>query len=151
MKVKALLLLTVFIANSLIGFGCAFFMNTDSIDINSADSKPAIHDHNSHDHGSSAKVSTYPISDHKIIPASKVSPQDSSCCQSSVNSFISLTKDTPLTGKFLTKAPSVLIGNFHPLFSLAVTTEISIVHWFALNKHHPPTPDIRIAIQSFLI
>ena len=151
MKVKALLLLIVFIANSLIGFGCALFMNTDSIDIDNADSKPAVHDHKSHDHGSSAKVSTYPISNHKIIPASKVSPQDSSCCQSSVNSFISLTKDTPQTGKILIKAPSVLIGNFHSLFLLAVTSEVAIVHWFALNEHHPPTPDIRISIQSFLI
>ena len=151
MKVKALLLLTVFIANSLIGFGCALFMNTDSIDINSADSKPSVHDHNSHDHGSSAKVSTYPVLNHKIIPASKVSPQDSSCCQSSVNSFISLTKDTPQTGKVLIKAPAVLIQNLHPLFLLAATNEVVIVHWFALNEHHPPTPDIRIAIQSFLI
>jgi len=147
MRSKALFLLSVFLLNTLWGFGCALRLNM----LDHAVVKKPIHTEPSHSHqhsGHSHRQEIKPIqpkADNTVL--SKPDP----CCQKSTGQFLSLVKDTPNGGKPLIKLP---------VLDLSYRTEIELRALGHLNADQanfipfaekPPAWDIRIAIQSFQI
>lgn len=172
MKYKALLLLTIFLLNNVVGFACALTMDADHhggtaiqekhSHISSATqpgeqvephgrAKNKPHDHGSHEHAKpSEPVSKTPLALKKQIAT--IATGDDACCQDDVNNFTSLAKLIPQKGNFDIKAPVFDMGFQHPLstlFKLAINESARV--YFVPDKDPPPQPDIRIIIQSFLI
>ena len=171
MKFKALFLLTVFLLNNMVGFACALTMDADhheepvvqekhsplsSAKQNSEQIKPPlqdnpIHDHGSHEHAKpSDPNSQIPVAVNKQIAS--IASSDDACCQDAVNSFTSLSKLIPQKGSFDIKAPvfdRYILYQLSTLLKLAINEPATV--YFVSAKEPPPTLDIRISIQSFLI
>lgn len=76
--------------------------------------------------------------------------QNKSCCKTTVNTLVTQAKAIPETQKILPQSPAIL-KNFQYDF---YTVSLEIPHTNtkpSTNHHHPPIPDIRIAVQSFQI
>jgi hypothetical protein len=149
MKKKALFLLTVFLLNMLVGFSCALHRDTDHEKIHEGEPNAGSYEHHSGEHylsenhsGGQNKVST--------VDAASFLPQDSPCCQDSMNKFSSLAKDTPRQHPNI-KPLTFPLPNQHyfydrPLFENSPWSSNSLV-----VKERPPTISLRIVIQSFQI
>ena len=128
MKIKALFLLFSFMLNSAIGLNCA--LNTDSDCCRES-------------------LTTSKIKyTHQLLTTIN---QKDSCCQTAVNDFSALAKLVPQSVKSFSPLHLYCISfnhlyAFNPLKQCKTTRQLSIHQW-----HHPPTPDIRIAIQSFQV
>ena len=171
MKFKALFLLTVFLLNSMVGFACALTMDADhheepavqekhsplnSAKQNSQQLKPPlqdnpIHDQGSHEHAKPSDLnSQIPVAVNKQIAS--IASSDDACCQDAVNSFTSLLKLIPQKGNLNIKLPVFDIFFYYQLstlIKLAINESAKV--YFVSAKEPPPTLDIRISIQSFLI
>jgi hypothetical protein len=124
MKIKALFLLFTFLFNTGIGLHCALRACGDD-----------------------CKDET---SIHQQYPGASVENNDP-CCQGAVNSFASLAKLVPQSIKVFVPASST----FHRVYgSYALNPVLNVVtdHQFVIDeRQRPPTPDIRIVIQSFQV
>lgn len=74
------------------------------------------------------------------------------CCKDEVAKFVAVDKQ--LSKAISLKAPQIFETLLHPVFILAAV-EMASGHTpdnsYFVRCHHPPIPDIRIAIQSFQI
>ena len=147
MKGKALFLLSVFLLNTLWGFGCTVRLNM----LDHPMAKKLAYTEPSHgqkhpgrDHHQQVKP-FLPIEDNTVL--SNPDP----CCQKSTGQFLSLVKDTPNGGKPLFKLP---------ILDLSYQVEIGLRALVYLDAYkanfipfteRPPAWDIRTAIQSFQI
>jgi hypothetical protein len=153
-QLKAVFLLMVFSLNTLVGFACSIGIdmgfNTKhhheeateaSVHVH-ADGKKHVHDKepSKHHHNEAA-------SDHHKSKGDK-----DNCCNDGVMKITQLDKAVPqsvntaLHPIFFT----AFISSFYHIDVLYFSTEnVSIKHF--VRSHHPPIPDIRIAIQSFQI
>lgn len=143
MKAKALILLFVFLLNTVAGFGCAIHM------AHKGDHEVAEHHevagHHEHQH---TAVST----SHEAIASQATTVSTSeSCCQGSINNFISQAKQLPVSNSILLIAPFIYVS--HPIDSfLNPVTELHITKLKVIDERkRPPDRDIRIALKSFLI
>ncbi len=124
MKFKALFLLFLFLFNTGVGLHCALRACND-------DCKDEITEHQQH-------------------PAASVEKQDI-CCQGAVNSFASLAKIIPQSINIFVPAPTAFIRAYAPYISTPVLDVKSFRQLLIDQRQRPPTPDIRIAIQSFQV
>lgn len=159
---KAAFLMVVFSLNTLIGFACAVGMdmgfNTTLHHDKEVTIKPNVHVHSDgkkhvHDEKPLAVKHNHKKSHHhdKAItqPASKGDKDD--CCNKKVAELIQTDKSvpsafTPLNPVFFVAYISNYVQE-NILFSSKGNTSIK----YFVRSYHPPIPDLRIAIQSFLI
>ncbi len=147
-QLKATFLLIVFSLNTLIGFACAAGVGLgfnsphhhkeDAVAHNHENTSQHSHSHHEHDDTAGA-----PHSSHE---------NDENCCKDEVMKFATIDKVTPQSLD-LSIHPVFFItflSSFYYLDVSASYTLISKSKYFA-RTHHPPIPDIRIAIQSFQI
>ncbi|WP_394772404.1 hypothetical protein [Mucilaginibacter sp.] len=137
MKSKALLLLFIFLLNTIAGFSCALRMSHDE--------HQEAAEHHSHHHATTV------FAHDQFIPGEiTVSPNDP-CCQGAVNNFISLAKLIPSSGHILLQAPFAYINSSFQC-ALAVLPGIKLARPIVIDeRQRPPNNDIRITIQSLLI
>ncbi|MDB4902919.1 MAG: hypothetical protein JWQ63_2200 [Mucilaginibacter sp.] len=139
MKIKALLLLFIFLLNTVVGFSCALRMSHHEHD--------EAAEHHEHHHAASVIVNH----DQQHLPDETTISKNDPCCQGAVSNFVSLAKLVPQSGKVIIQTPIAYIGSYYP-FSLITPPGVKSVHpAFIDERWRTPTPDIRIKIQSFLI
>jgi hypothetical protein len=142
MKAKALFLLFIFMSNTLVGFGCSLFMESDG---------------HQHRHGLEHQH-VAPMHHHKTNfgaaiknSTSKITDKEDSCCKSLVNNFLVQGKLLPDHAKTNLKvsalAPVPLTYRSIPEEKIFFVSQ----HRIRQHRYRPPTPDIRISIQSFQI
>ncbi len=145
-QIKAALLLLVFSLNTLLGFACSLGLNLGynkhhhKEEVAATSSLMAHHEkgstHNSHEE----KKQSHHQSD-----------SDKDCCGNGVTSFNLLNKT--LSHQVELVHPDLFVAIIATRFnsgSLAYINATKNIQWF-VQSHHPPIPDIRIAIQSFQI
>ena len=139
LQFKAIFLILIFGANTLIGFCCGIGMNMSfspfsRLQINSITNTP----HKEH-------------KKHIVLSNKKNSVKDGNCCNGRVIKLAqtdkSLSDNQGLTNKvFLTSFISSFL-NFHG----SLFPQINSTDSYFLKNYHPPITDIRIAIRSFQI
>ena len=77
--------------------------------------------------------------------------RDEPCCQGAVNNFVSLAKLVPQSGKVIIRVPLIFIGSYYQLPLITSPGVITRRQISVDERQRPPTPDIRIVIQSFQI
>lgn len=137
MKSKALLLLFIFMLNTVAGFSCALHMSHDS-------HHKAVE---SHEHHHAAVKQTH----RQLLPGQTTIGADEPCCQSAVNNFISLAKLVPSTDHLVLKAP-LLYTSDNLIFSLVPDPGVIITPRIVIDeRQRPPTRNIYIIHRSLLI
>lgn len=138
MKGKALLLLFVFLLNTVVGFSCALHMSHE-------DHEEMV-SHHDHHHASLAFIGHHQLMNKATLTA------EVPCCQGAVNNFISQAKLIPASGNVLLHTPFVYISY---IYQYAHVLYWSDLHKGALYSHPErrrfPPDDIRITICSLLI
>jgi len=149
-QIKAAFLLLVFGLNTVIGFACAVGVdmgfNTAHHDLKEiTEIKVHVHaDGEKHKHRNKA-------ANHHQLDDNKNSKEKGGCCNDAVIKFSQTDKSVPQAGALL-----------HPVIFNAVITSFFIpdiiyslqakeTEKYFVRGHHPPIPDIRVAIQSFQI
>ncbi|MEJ7768252.1 MAG: hypothetical protein WKF89_10615 [Chitinophagaceae bacterium] len=154
-KFKAAFLLLVFALNTVVGFACQ--MGADLI-INSTPhpgkvrNKEVVHIHK---HGKLHKhkeTSRNDVQAHHHMPRNQTAPKNNTenCCNNAVMNFDQPDKSTVLS--FTLSSPvyfTTLITSFL-VQDITFFNVPSPSRRFA-QSHHPPIPDIRVAIRSFQI
>lgn len=142
-QVKAAFLLIAFSLNTIIGFACAVGMN---MDFNSHHhEEEATISETSHHHSTENHHHDEAVKDHH-------QPKDAdNCCHDKVTKIAQVDKVVPqafsISVNYLFL--SALASTFYHIDSLNSFRESHIKYF--VRSHHPPIPDIRIAIQSFQI
>ncbi len=144
-KLKAAFLIIVFGMNTIIGFACAIGidMGYNAHYQESEEMKQQVPKHSASTH---RQETSKPGHHH---PDNESSKDD--CCSNSVKDLTLLSKTVPnqiniVQPVFFT----AFIGAYVNANIFSYANTITNLHPFA-RSHHPPIPDIRIAIQSFQI
>ncbi|RYZ29638.1 MAG: hypothetical protein EOO10_05620 [Chitinophagaceae bacterium] len=145
----------LFLSNTVVGFACTIgadmLFNRDHHHEHSASTTIKVHRHpkgtKPHSHSNKNAESSTAHS-HKKEQESK----KDNCCKDEVAKFVAVDKQISKTISI--KAPQMFADIFHPVFILA-DVEMASGHTpdksYFVRCHHPPIPDIRIAVQSFQI
>lgn len=163
-QVKAAFLLIVFALNTVLGFACSIgldmgFNTKHHTDVSATneevhvhkDGKKHTHQHGkgkSHQHSHQHKQTSNHLS---LGSQFKELGSQNDCCSNGVNSFQQLDKSVPSDNNIL--SPVFLVAfaaTFYHVNLLATGKVVKATKPF-VRSHHPPIPDIRIAIQSFQI
>ena len=146
-KIKALSLFTVFSLNMLLGFAC-------SLGINMGYNR----DHH-HLNSVSEKSSNNLVTDCHIAFSGddnsnegSDSSNDKDCCSNGVVKFFKLDKNISTTNVDLCSPLLLMVNQLTYQMELLqhLKNNEPAIHYF-VQSDHPPLPDIRTAIQSFLI
>ncbi|WP_184549461.1 hypothetical protein [Mucilaginibacter sp. FT3.2] len=133
-RVKALLLLVTFLLNTAIGLNCALQKDDDCCDESTELYQP--------------DLSLQSQSDHQL--ATTVKKRDA-CCQDAVNNFASLAKLVPQPAKVFVPVAVACIRLAYQ-YAFTPVPVVTVSHQLLIDeRQRPPTTDVRIAIQSFLI
>ncbi len=150
-QLKAAFLLIVFSFNTVIGFACAI-----GIDM-SYNSKPhhdddeameaAMHVHadgKKHNHDNEAVNNCHKADAHKS------SDGKDNCCDDQVTKFSQLDKSVPQSLAVNPIFFTAFISSFYNI-DILVASQVTKSTKYFVRSHHPPIPDILIAIQRFQI
>lgn len=148
---KAAFLLIVFSLNTIIGFACAVGLN---MGFNSHHNEQEVTEISVHVHSDGEQHQHHnEIKDHHDETVNDHPPTNDkdNCCNDEVMKFQQVDKAiassvTLLCPVFFTSFPA----SFFNIDILSSKKKLSGIKYFVRN-HHPPIPDIRIAIQSFQI
>jgi hypothetical protein len=143
-QLKAAFLLIVFGLNTVVGFACAVGLDMSF--------------NTSHHHDDEAtEVSLHVHADgkrhHHEEAERKQTGNDkkNDCCNDKVVKLSQVDKAIPQTAKLLSPVFfTAFIAVYHNI-NISSTSQVSIANKYYVLGHHPPIPDIRIAIQSFQI
>lgn len=146
-QIKAVFLLVVFSLNTMVGFACAIGVNMGFNKDHHPETVSRMHVHaNGKKHHHPEKSASH----HHQQP-NKSEKQKGGCCKDIVTTFSQTDKSLPHLAPFVSP---VFFSSFITSF---YSTDISYssparksVRYF-VSDHHPPIPDIRIAIQSLQI
>ncbi len=144
-KLKAAFLIIVFGMNTIIGFACAVGIDM-GYNVHHHESQEMKQQDQMHSASMHHQETSKPGHHH---PANKNSEDD--CCSNGVKDFTFLSKTVP--NKISIIQPlffTAFIGTYVNVDIFSCKNTITNLHPFA-RSHHPPIPDIRIAIQSFQI
>jgi len=130
MKIKALFLLFTFLLNSAVGLRCALQKDDDCCE--------EVVEH-------PAKLTQQ---DHALLT---VLAQEDPCCQYAVNNFASLAKLVPQPVKISVPVSAVIVQSPYFYTSILMPVVQTVHRPLIDERHRPPTPDIRIIIQSFQV
>lgn len=155
-QIKAAFLLIVFALNTVVGFACSVCVDLgfNSKHHHEGEATTVVHIHNDgkqHVHHEQKDSHDKSESHGQSSNKHKSGNDKDNCCNDKVKSFEQLDKSVPNSVKVI-----------HPVFFTAFLTSyynINIIPHIDIVKdikpfvrsHHPPIPDIRIAIQSFQI
>ena len=149
-QLKAAFLIIVFSLNTIIGFTCAVGINMGFNPSHHHDEKVSEGkmdvdlDKIKDEHHSEVSTYHYEASNHKQNNG------EDDCCNDKVLKITQLDKAVPqslsVTNPVFFTIFISCFRNINPLF----TSRIASIRYF-VRSHHPPIPDIRIAIQSFQI
>ncbi len=150
-QLKAAFLLIAFSLNTIIGFACAvgFNMGFNSKHHKEEVTKVAIHVHadgKKHIHNKEAKEHH----DENVKDHHEGNDKDN-CCNEPITKIVQ--QDKAIASSITITIPifvSAFIARFYNVDALLSTVVDSHIRYF-FRSHHPPIPDIRIAIQSFQI
>ncbi len=151
-QLKAAFLIIVFSLNTIIGFACAIgidmgFNTTHHHGNETTAATVHIHkDGKKHFHHKEAAKHHDEVSNHH-----KAKDTKDNCCNDKVIKITQLDKSVPqyigaLNPVFFT----TFVSSFY-YFDILYTSQLSPSIKYFVRSHHPPIPDIRIAIQSFQI
>jgi len=133
---KALFLLIVFSLNTVIGFACAVGLDMGF---------------NSHHHEESATGSVSMHHHGVNIKNHETKNDKDNCCNDEVMKFQKVDKALASSIKIINPVSfTSYVASFFNIDILSAPTQISDIKYF-VRSHHPPIPDIRIAIRSFQI
>ena len=152
-QLKAASLLIIFSLNMVIGFGCAIgldmWFNTSHHEHNEI----VDHQRPSHHHSDAEMANHETFSHHqdKSEEHHKSKKHKDNCCNDEVIHFASVDKFVPhgFAGLNAIFFPT-LVSPFYSIDILNTFKSFGNTKYF-VRQHHPPIPDIRIAIQSFQI
>lgn len=153
-RLKATFLIIVFLFNTMIGFACSvgwdMSFNKDHHVRSSGYEKPKEHTHppgtkkHSHEH-----KAAHNAKDHHKQNEKK---EKGDCCKDEVAKFAAVDKQ--ISKAISIKSPLLFANTNLPVFipaDVAIPTGHTLDNRFFVRCHHPPIPDIRIAVQSFQI
>lgn len=134
---KALFLLIVFSLNTVIGFACALGLDMGF---------------NSHHHEESTTGSVRMHHHHESsVQYHGAKNEKDNCCNDEVMQFQKIDKALASSINIINPVSFIsCVSSFYNLDILSHSTQISDIKYF-VRSHHPPIPDIRIAIRSFQI
>lgn len=144
---KAALLLIVFSFNTLLGFACSLGLQMGyndhhhEVEVATAASHTEHHEHGSDQKHHEDKEQHHPNNE----------SSDDDCCGNGVTSFNLVSKTIPQQVELV---PQVLFTAFtYSWFNSGILPYTNVAKDIKpfVRSHHPPIPDIRIAIQSFQI
>ena len=135
-QIKATILLIVFSLNTVIGFACAVGIDMGFNSHHHKESSIASASMHHHD----ANVENHPTKNDK-----------DNCCNGEVMQFQKIDKARASSITFINSVSFTSYrASFYNIDILSHSTQISDIKYF-VRSHHPPIPDIRIAIRSFQI
>ena len=140
-QLKAVLLLVIFSANTLIGFACSLGI------------KMGYNNHHHPKEKSVAAASSHQHHHHKeeTKHSSPASHSEDDCCSNGVTAFNLLDKTTANSVSFVHPVfASAFVVSFYAPQALPRLDLSKNIRAFA-RSYHPPIPDIRVAIRSFQI
>ncbi|PWS28484.1 hypothetical protein DHW03_01090 [Pedobacter yonginense] len=154
-KFKAVFLTILFLSNTVVGFACTIgadmVINKEHHDEHSTIPVTRVHNHpkgtKPHSHSNKNTESSAAHSHNK-----KQEGKKDNCCKDEVAKFVAVDKQ--LSKTISIKSPQIFADLLHPV-SILVDVEMANFHTpdnsYFVRCHHPPIPDIRIAVQSFQI
>jgi hypothetical protein len=143
-QLKAAFLLIVFSLNTVIGFACAVGLD---MGFNSHHHEEEITDIPVHVHADGKKHQHHD----EAVTHQHSSGEKDNCCNDEVMKFQQV--DKAIASSVTLISPVVFtsfLASFYNIDILSSNSRISDIKYF-VRSHHPPIPDIRIAIQSFQI
>ncbi|WP_429378408.1 hypothetical protein [Mucilaginibacter sp. UYCu711] len=158
MKSKALLLLFIFLLNTVTGFACAIRMSIheeeETTEHHDTSAEVTDHHHNGDEatehHHEHRKLFQPLVHGEPLLNQTAISNNDP-CCQGAVNTFNTLAKVTPQSSQIILLAPFTYILAYYQ-FSLKPVSVTLINRLMPVDgRRRPPTYPIRIALQSFQI
>jgi hypothetical protein len=139
-QLKAAFLLAAFSLNTVIGFACSVGLNMGF--------------NNDHHHDDEAVPANHSANHHETATAHHhPSHHDkNNCCNDEVIKLSSIDKSSPQSANFSLNPVffTAFISTYYQAAIISPYIAAASVKYFA-RSHHPPIPDIRIAIQSFQI
>ncbi len=149
-QIKAALLLIVFSMNTVIGFACAVgidmgFNSTHHHEDETTEAALHVHaDGKKHNHHNEAGGHQHKADAHKSCDGKD------NCCDDQVTKFSQLDKSVPQSLAVNPIFFTAFISSFYSIDILAASQVTKSTKYF-VRGHHPPIPDILIAIQRFQI
>ena len=148
-QIKAVFLLVVFSLNTLIGFACAVGLDMSFNSHHHEVTPMSTSEHHAHDR--SHHHEDTPQNDKAGVHHHTSNSDKDNCCNDGVMKFQQVDKAiasqiTVISPVFFTS----FLASFYNIDILSSNYRITSIKYF-VRPHHPPIPDIRIAIQSFQI
>lgn len=149
-QIKAAFLIIVFSLNTMVGFACAIGidMGFNKTHHEEETTEAVVHIHKDgkkHVHHNEAGKHHDETSNHH-----KAKDGKDNCCNDKVIKITQLDKSIPQSLSAINPIFfTTFISSFYNIDVLFTSQNISIKYF--VRSHHPPIPDIRIAIQSFQI
>jgi hypothetical protein len=154
---KAAFLIMIFSLNTVVGFACAVgvdmgFNANHPRDEKATEAVVHVHkDGKKHIHQEKKDSHSHDKTNHHDEASSPDKSKDGNCCNDKVRNFEQLDKLIP-TAKSIIKPVffAAFVATYYQIHIPPYTDIVKDVKPF-VRSHHPPIPDIRIAIQSFQI
>jgi len=140
-QLKAAFLLIIFSLNMMVGFACSIGMDMGFNSRHHHEEATAIHVH------ADGKKHHHEKAGHKHAGNAK----KDDCCNDRVLKISQADKAVPQATKLLNPVfLTALVATYYN-FSISFPPQASTSNKYFVRGHHPPIPDIRIAIQSFQV
>ena len=140
-------LLIVFSLNTVVGFACAIGIDMGFNSSHHGEMKELSDNDHHEDEQNHHELSTH--HNHSIGHHHESNKEDN-CCNHHVINLSQLDKAIPQSFKLTSQFSTAFIPIYFKL-SPSYTSSYIISTKYFVRSHHPPIPDIRIAIQSFQI
>ncbi|MEO6251977.1 MAG: hypothetical protein ABIO79_01620 [Ferruginibacter sp.] len=142
-QLKAAFLLVVFALNTVVGFACAVGVDMSFNTSHHEDEETAIavHVH------AGGKKHHHEEAEHKQTDNNK----KDHCCNDKVLQLLQTAKAIPQSAKLISPVFSTAFVPVYYTINISYPSRVSTFKKYYVRGHHPPIPDIRIAIQSFQI
>lgn len=150
-QLKAAFLMIVFSLNTIIGFACAagIDMGFNSPHHHDEATEASVHIHfngKKHIHNEVTRHHNEADNDHHQSKSGK-----DNCCNNEVMKFTQIDKSVPQSLNIINLTFfTAFVSSFYNIDVSFFSQSVPNIKYF-VRSHHPPIPDIRIAIQSFQI
>lgn len=141
-QLKAAFLLIIFSFNMVVGFACAIGVDMSFNTTHHHEEKAKeVHIH------ANGKKHHHEKQDHKHTDSEK----KDDCCNDKVLKISQTDKAIPQVAKLLSPVFFTAFVATYYSINIAYPSQVNTSNKYFVRGHHPPIPDIRIAIQSFQI
>lgn len=142
-QLKAALLLVVFALNTVVGFACAIGidMNFNTSHHENEETAITVHVH------ADGKKHHHEEAEHN----QSANDKKDDCCNNKVVKLLQTDKAIPQSAKLISSVFSTALVPVYYSVNISCPSQVPTSKMYFVRGHHPPIPDIRIAIQSFQI